>query len=105
ELLEPRAHLRVLPLRFGRKHDGAAAAQVDQFVDDAAEILQEVDAAPVKQLDVRLVEPARREEALILRSQNVCIGRLLKADDARKPCLDRFNLRGAEVLADQDGET
>ena len=38
QLFEPRAHLRVLPLLLGREHDGAAAAEVDQFVDHGAEV-------------------------------------------------------------------
>ena len=69
-----------------------------------AEVLQEVDAAPVEQLDVRLEQPAGRVEALVLGREHMRVGRLLERDDLGEPRLHRFDLGGAEMLAHQDGE-
>src|SRR5690349_23865034 len=33
QFLQPWPHLRILPLRLGREHDGAAAAEIDELVD------------------------------------------------------------------------
>src|SRR3569623_1899900 len=101
QLFQPRPHVRVLPLRFGREHDGAAAAEVDQLVDHRPEVLEEIDAAPDEQLDVRLVEATGRVEALIFRRQHVRVGRLLEADDAREARLYRLDLRRPQMLAHQ----